>query len=82
MQRIDTAKRLLADVYALLPSGMDIVAIRVWWKSRARGLTADKITDHDPQLMLRMFMLNRFLDQHFRKEHQRMMSDGYSEEKK
>ena len=81
LQRIETAKTLLDEVLKLLPRGMDIATARARWKERARGQSNAPITDDDAQFMLRMFMLNRFLDQHFRKAHQRMMSGHDGEEK-
>ncbi|QIK78210.1 hypothetical protein G7077_04125 [Sphingomonas piscis] len=71
MARIAEARRLTNEVQALLGDGEDIASARDRWsRGEEVGTGPNK-----PSLLLKLFMLNRLLDRHFRKAQQRMMSN-------
>jgi len=74
LERIGTARQLLDAVLTQLPAGQSITQARAHWKDQAeaRG-DPEAMRTQGPQLMLAWVMLNRFLDRHFRRDHQRMM---------
>lgn len=80
--KIEEAQALIARIKALLPEGMDLATARSQWAKthKAAPATAGEAAAATPQLTLLLFMLNRLLDRHFRKAHQRMMSTWHVDE--
>jgi Fe-S-cluster containining protein len=74
LERIATARQLLDAVMTQLPAGQSIREARALWKDQAEATgDIEAMRTQGPQLMLAWVMLNRFLDRHFRRDHQRMM---------
>ena len=73
---IGSARRLLDDVRAVLRPGENLPAARArwrgWFAAQAAGTADDPA---DPVFVLRMTMLNRFLDRHFRKDSKKQMME-------
>ena len=77
---IASAKQLLQDVRVLLRPGESLPAARgrwrAWFAAQPQGATAEP---SDAAFVLRMTMLNRFLDRHFRKDSKKQMMDVESD---
>ena len=74
LERIATARQLLDAVMTQLPAGQSIREARALWKDQAEATgDIEALRTQGAQLMLAWVMLNRFLDRHFRRDHQRMM---------
>ena len=74
LERIATARQLLDAVMTQLPAGQSIRDARALWKDQAEATgDPEALRTQGAQLMLAWVMLNRFLDRHFRRDHQRMM---------
>ena len=73
---IASARRLLDDVRAVLRPGETLPAARArwrdWFAAQARGEAA---APADGPFVLRMTMLNRLLDRHFRKDSKKQMME-------
>lgn len=78
LQLIASAKRLLADVRPLLGPDESLPAARsrwiAWFAAKARG-EGGRQSPADSAFVLRMTMLNRFLDRHFRKDSKKQVME-------
>jgi Fe-S-cluster containining protein len=74
LARVAEARDLVARVGAELPPGDDLASARNAWAKAHKAAGTNTGPVSNPGLTLALFMLNRFLDRHFRSNHQRMMS--------
>lgn len=76
LEIIASARKLLDDVRALLRPGESLPAARgrwkQWFEAKANGSAASTA---DSAFVLRMTLLNRFLDRHFRKDSKKQMME-------
>ena len=83
LDRIATARGLLDSLLGQLEPGQSISEARKGWKDLAEAEgDAGAVRTQGTRLMLSWIMLNRFLDRHFRRDHQRMMQVSEPEKKK
>jgi Fe-S-cluster containining protein len=74
LQRIATARRLLDDVVPLLREGQSIAQARAEWGQRIAKAGSPMGVPADAQYLLRMLMLNRFLDRHFLRDDEKVFN--------
>jgi hypothetical protein len=73
---IASAKQLLGEVRAVLHPGESLPAARARWRHWFAAQAAETPGDPpDSAFILRMTMLNRFLDRHFRKDSKKQMME-------
>jgi Fe-S-cluster containining protein len=81
LARVHEAQGLIARIKRLLPDGMDLGAARNQWKRAGKAAEDGETSEpFGAELTLNLFMLNRLLDRHFRKAHQRTMSSWLVED--
>ncbi|MEO5972997.1 MAG: hypothetical protein ABIP91_06515 [Sphingomicrobium sp.] len=80
MDRITKARALVAELKSLLAPRQGIVAARRAWKQRAADRRSGAVTGPanagEAAFTLKMFVLNRFLDRHFRAPSEQQVVDA------